>query len=148
MLLNIGDKAPAFSAKDQKGKTHRLADYKGEWLLIYFYPRDFTSGCTREACEFRNNFEQLKKKVNIVGVSAASQESHAKFAAKQDLPFTLLADKKRQIISAYGAKVGILTKRFSYLIDPEGSIAKIYRSVNPKIHAKQILKDLETFHSP
>ncbi|MCH7952165.1 peroxiredoxin [Patescibacteria group bacterium] len=146
--MSVGEKAPVFSAKDQKGKTHRLADYKGEWLLIYFYPRDFTSGCTREACEFRDNFEQLKKKVNIVGVSADSQESHAKFAAKHDLPFTLLADKKRQIISAYGAKVGIFTRRFSYLIGPEGRIAKIYRSVNPKIHAKQILKDLETFHSP
>lgn len=148
MQLNIGDKAPVFSAPDQNGKTRKLSNYKGKWLLLYFYPKDFTLGCTREACEFRDNFSELNKKVNIVGVSPDSQESHAKFAAKHDLPFTLLADTKRQIISAYGAKVGIFTRRFSYLINPEGRIAKIYRSVNPRIHAKQILKDLKSFHSP
>lgn len=147
MKIKVGDKAPSFKAKDQKGKTYKLSDYSGKWLLLYFYPKDFTSGCTTEACEFRDNFTKLKRMVKIVGVSADSVNSHAKFSTRHQLPFALLSDPKKKIISRYGAKAKISIRRFTYIIDPKRKIAKIYKSVNPKDHAQQILKDLQTLQS-
>ena len=143
MTLGEGDAAPSFSAVDQNGTITSLSQFKGKWLVLYFYPKDFTSGCTKEACGFRDNHEVLNKLAAVVGVSADSQESHAKFAAKLILPFTLLADEEKIISRSYGAQAVILTRRFTFLIDPNGKIAKIYRSVDPVTHARIILKDLK-----
>jgi thioredoxin-dependent peroxiredoxin len=143
MKIHIHDPAPTFSAVDQNGKMHRLADYRGRWLLLYFYPKDDTPGCTVEACQFRDNFSKLKEKLEIVGVSADNQDSHQKFASKYVLPFTLLADPEREIIEEYGADNVLLPKRTSFLINPEGKVIKIYPKVNPQTHAEEIIKDVE-----
>lgn len=142
-MLKVGDKAPDFDLKDSDNLHHRLSEYAGSWLLLYFYPKDFTSGCTTEACSLRDNFEKLKQKVQIVGISSDSTESHKKFSDKYSLPFTLLADPDRKTISDYGANGLIFAKRVSFLIDPEGVIEKVYDKVDPKTHANQILQDLK-----
>jgi len=152
MAIKLGAKAPGFNLPDQDGKMHDLKDYAGQWVLLYFYPKDDTPGCTIEACAIRDNFPKFKKmKAVVLGVSADPVKKHAKFAEKYDLPFTLLADEKRELIDAYGvwAKkkfmgreyMGIL--RNSYLINPEGKIAKIYEGVKPKDHAEEVLQDLK-----
>ncbi len=142
MTLKVNDQAPDFSAPDQDGKIHSLKEFAGKWILIYFYPKDFTSGCTTEACSLRDNFEKLSKLVTILGVSGDSVESHKKFAEKYELPYLLLADPERKMIAAYGANGLIFAKRTSFLIDPTGKIVKIYDHVDPQTHAGQILQDL------
>ena len=139
MKLNVGDNALNFNLPDSDGKMHKLTDYKGRWLLLYFYPKDFTPGCTTEACNFRDNFSKLKEKLEIVGVSGDSVESHTKFSKKYSLPFTILADPKKETIKEYGTDGLIFAKRTSFLINPEGKIKKIYEKVNPSIHAQEIL---------
>ena len=141
-MLTVGTKAPAFTAPDQDGKTHSLSDYAGKWVLLYFYPKDFTSGCTTEACTLRDNYEGFKKiEAVVLGVSTDSVESHAGFSKEHALPFTLLSDPEKRLVEAYEAR-GIMTKRISYLIDPAGQIAKAYDSVKPAEHAVQVLADL------
>lgn len=142
MKLNTGDRAPDFRAPDQEGKIHELDEYAGQWLLIYFYPKDDTPGCTTQACGLRDNFAMLQKLVRVVGVSADSIVSHKKFATKYHLPFTLLADPQKEIITAYGTDGLIFAKRTSFLINPEGKIAKVYEKVNPELHASEIISDL------
>lgn len=143
-------KAPQFELQDQDGKTHTLADYAGKWLLVYFYPRDDTPGCTKEACSFRDGFKMFADKgVQIIGISKDSVKSHKKFADKFNLNFPLLADESKETIKAFGAwtergfmgRPGIV--RNSYLINPEGEIVKEYIKVKPELHAAEILKDLE-----
>jgi peroxiredoxin Q/BCP len=152
MPLKIGDKAPGFSLPDQDGKAHAMKDYVGQWVLLYFYPKDDTPGCTIEACAMRDNLPKFRKmKAVVLGVSADPVKKHAKFAEKHKLPFTLLSDEKHELIEAYGvwAKkkfmgreyMGIL--RNSYLIDPQGKIAKTYEGVKPKDHAEEVLADLK-----
>lgn len=148
MALSIGDQAPSFAAPDQTGALRRLSEFHGKWLVLYFYPKDFTSGCTREACGFRDHYDTIKARAQLVGISSDSVESHAKFSARYNLQFPLLSDPQKKMISAYGAKTGILVRRFTYLISPEGTITTIYKSVNPKIHAAQILKDLDIYAHP
>jgi peroxiredoxin Q/BCP len=143
MKLTEGIQAPDFSAPDQNGQTHSLQDYSDKWLLLYFYPKDFTSGCTTEACSLRDNFGELQKLVNVVGVSTDSVDSHKKFANKYRLPFTLLADDDKKITKAYGTDGFIFNKRTSFLIGPDGIIRKIYEKVKPDQHAAEILKDLK-----
>jgi peroxiredoxin Q/BCP len=144
--------ASLFSLPDQDGKIHKLSDYKGKWVIVYFYPKDDTSGCTTEACNFRDSFHELQAKgVVILGISKDSIKSHKKFAEKNDLNFPLLSDETKEVIDAYHAwgkkkfmgktYEGIL--RTTYLINPAGEIVKVYENVNPTIHAKEILKDLE-----
>ena len=151
-MLKIGQKAPGFHLPDQAGKEHDLKDYAGKWVLLYFYPKDDTPGCTVEACTLRDNFPKFKKmKAVVLGVSADAVKKHAKFAEKYDLPFTLLSDEKKEMLGDYGvwAKkkfmgreyMGIL--RNSYLIDPQGKIAKIYEGVKPAQHAEEVLQDLK-----
>lgn len=141
-MLKVGTKAPHFFASDQTGKEHQLADYAGRWVLLYFYPRDNTPGCTAEACTLRDNYSQFTKAgVTILGVSADSVASHDKFAAKFQLPFTLLADSEKKLIKAYEADG--LFKRISYLINPAGEIIKAYEKVKPTEHAAEVLKDME-----
>ena len=154
MKLKIGDLAPTFSAPDQVGKMHTLKDQKGKWVLLYFYPKDDTPGCTVEACTIRDNWPAFKKiGIKVFGVSADSVKSHKKFEEKFELPFTLLADEDKKIITAYGVwqkkkfmgreYMGIV--RSSFLIDGKGKIAKIYESVKPKEHAEEVLGDVKLF---
>lgn len=151
MKLKTGDKAPAFSLPDAEGKDHKLADYAGKWVLLYFYPRDNTPGCTKEACAMRDSHPSFKKlKASVLGVSADSPKSHTKFRDKYDLNFTLLSDESKEMLKKYGVWgkkkfmgrefMGI--KRMSFLIDPKGKIAKIYEKVKPAEHADEVLKDL------
>ena len=150
-LLKVGDPAPAFTLPDQEGKEHSLSEYKGSWVLVYFYPRDDTPGCTTEACGLRDQFPKFGKlKAQVFGVSADSVASHKKFAQKFKLPFPLLADPEKKMIQAYGAwgekkfigKTYMGIHRMSFLIDPRGKIAKVYEKVKPELHAQEILADL------
>lgn len=154
MALKVGQKAPGFRLPDQDGKEHDLKDYSGQWILLYFYPKDDTPGCTIEACTLRDNFPKFKKlKVAVLGVSIDAVKKHAKFVEKYELPFTLLSDEKKELVEAYGvwAKKKFMgreymgTLRNSYLINPQGKIAKIYEGVKPGEHAEEVLKDLKTF---
>jgi peroxiredoxin Q/BCP len=143
MAILIGQPAPAWQARDQDGTLHSLDGYRGQWLLLYFYPKDETPGCTKEACAFRDAWADVQDKLRIFGVSADSQASHAEFALKHHLPFPLLADPDKTIINAYGANGLIMAKRVSFLIDPEGKIAKIYPQVKPEQHAAEVLADVQ-----
>lgn len=152
MKLKIGDKAPDFELPSQKGEMHSLKDAKGKWLLLYFYPRDNTPGCTKEACAIRDEFPKFGKLNAVVfGVSADSVKSHEKFAEKQNLPFTLLSDEGKKMLKAYGVwgKKKFMGREFmginrmSFLIDPKGKIAKIYEKVKPAEHAEEVLMDLK-----
>ena len=140
-------KAPDFSLPDQEGTIHSLADYKGKWLVVYFYPKDDTPGCTKEACSFRDNLEEIRKRgVVILGISKDTVESHKKFAKKFDLTFPILADPQRKTIEAYGAwgkkalsgKEYMGTLRNTYLVSPQGEIVKTYEKVDPATHVAQI----------
>lgn len=150
--LKVGIKAPDFELQDQDGVVHKLSDYKGQKVLIYFYPKDNTPGCTVEACNFRDNIKSLEKKnVKVFGVSKDSVKSHKKFEEKQGLNFTLLSDESTEMIQNYGAwrKKKFMgreytgTERMSYLIDENGKIEKIYEDVKPKEHTQEVLKDVK-----
>jgi peroxiredoxin Q/BCP len=145
-------KAIDFSLTDQNGKVHKLSSYRGSWVLLYFYPKDDTPGCTKEACGFRDSLNELKKhNLVVLGVSADSVTSHQKFAQKYNLNFPLLADEKKEVIKAYGAwgKKKFMGKEFegilrvSFLINPEGDIVKKYDKVKPEIHAGEVLEDIK-----
>ncbi len=151
MELNENNKAPDFSLEDQKGKLHQLSDYQGKDIVLYFYPKDDTSGCTTEACAFRDDYDEYKKAgVEIIGVSPDPQKSHEKFATKYDLPFTLLADTDHAVCEAYGVwgkkqmygkeYFGVL--RTTFLINKEGKILKIFKNVKPNGHSAQVLAAL------
>lgn len=151
-MITIGKPAPDFELPDQNGATHKLSDYRGQWVLLYFYPKDDTPGCTKEACSIRDYFPQFGKlKVKVLGVSVDSVLSHKKFVDKYKLPFTLLADVDKKVVNLYGAwreknflgKKYMGTVRTSFLIDSQGKIAKIYEKVKPEIHASEVIKDLE-----
>jgi len=151
MTLAVGDKAPAFAAQDQDGKMRALKDYSGKWLLLYFYPRDNTPGCTTEACAIRDNFATFEKfGAAVLGVSTDTADSHKKFGEKHRLPFSLLADPDKKIVQEYGAwgakkfmgKTYHGTHRTSFLIGPDGKIARIYEKVKPAHHAKEVLEDI------
>ncbi len=154
MKLKVGQKAPLFELKDQYNKTHKLKDYFGKWVLVYFYPKDDTPGCTVEACALRDNLPKFKKgQAVILGISADDEKSHAKFAEKFKLNFSLLADAKKATVKAYGVwgkkkfmgKEYLGINRTSFLINPKGKIAKIYEKVKPEIHAQEVLEDLKIF---
>ena len=144
-----GQMAPEFKLEDQHGKWHTLADHSGKWVVLYFYPKDFTPGCTKEVCTFRDDVIALKKAgADVLGVSLDDTKSHAEFAEKYHVPFPLLADNKQEAAKAYGvltSKMGMsYAKRETFLIDPEGKIAKHYRDVDPEKNSKQVLADLAT----
>jgi peroxiredoxin Q/BCP len=148
----VGSKAPAWTLLDQDGKEHSSADYKGQWIVLYFYPKDDTPGCTKEACSFRDNLPKFKKiQATVFGVSIDSPKKHAKFIEKFQLPFTLLSDEEKTVVDAYGlwAKKKFMgreymgTLRTSFIINPEGKIAKVYEGVKPEGHADQVLADLK-----
>lgn len=150
-MLKTGILAPDFTLPDQFGITRTLSAFRGKWVILYFYPKDDTPGCTKEACAFRDGFEQFQRAdVDILGVSVDSPKKHAKFAEKYDLPFTLLSDEEKKVVRLYkvwGKKkfMGreyMGTKRISYLIDPKGRIAKVYPDVKPNEHADEVLADV------
>jgi peroxiredoxin Q/BCP len=143
MAIVEGTVALDIELPDQEGKIHTLSQYRGKWLLLYFYPKDDTPGCIKEACGFRDAHPRSSSRLTVLGVSADSIESHQKFAAKYDLPFTLLSDPQRQVINLYGATPEGLGKRVSFLIDPEGVIRKIYTNIEAAGHAEQVLRDIK-----
>lgn len=147
-ILTEGDKAPAFELRDQYQKIHKLSDYTGKWVVLYFYPKDDTPGCTTEACNFRDDIFKLHElNAEVLGVSLDSEESHAKFAEKHGLPFSLLSDADAEVAEKYGCLTSIgplkFAKRHTFLINPNGDLKKIYRDVKPKSHAKEVIEDLK-----
>jgi|ERR1043166_1774749 peroxiredoxin Q/BCP len=151
LKLKEGDPAPAFTAPDQNGKVISLADYKGRHVILYFYPKDDTPGCTKEACAFRDTFADFARHNAVVlGVSIDSPKSHRKFVEKFKLPFTLLADEDKKIVQAYGVwgqktfmgRKYQGTHRVTFLIGPDGPIQRIWPKVKPEEHAREILQVL------
>lgn len=147
-IPKIGTYAPEFSLPDAKQRMHTLQDYAGKWLVLYFYPKNDTPGCTKEACAFRDDLFQIEKlNAKVVGISVDDTDSHAAFAKKYNLPFPLLSDKDGKVADSYGAlrNLGVIkiAKRYTYLIDPQGKIAKVYLSVDTSQHSQEIIDDLK-----
>lgn len=151
-MLEIGTQAPAFTLKDQDGNTVSLSDFAGKRVVVYFYPRDNTPGCTRQACAFAQNFDGFRSRdVVVIGISKDSVASHLKFAQKYELPFILLSDPELQAIQAYDVwqekklygKVGMGVVRTTYVIDPQGNIEKVMPKVKPDTNAADILAYLD-----
>jgi peroxiredoxin Q/BCP len=145
----VGQPAPAFKLQDQASQWHSLSDYKGQWVALYFYPKDDTPGCTTQACSFRDNVFAFKKEnAAILGISVDDVASHKAFAEKHGLPFTLLADPDKTVTRQYGVLktyMGVmeLARRDTFLIDPDGKIAKHYESVEPEGHSQVVLADIK-----
>ncbi len=149
-MLKEGDMAPDFRAKNQDGKEIKLSDFRGQKVVLYFYPKDDTPGCTKEACSFRDAFKLYTEKgIKVLGVSTDDEKSHQKFRTKYGLPFDLIADTDKSIVTTYGVYVekslygkkymGI--ERTTFLIDEEGKIKKIFRKVKPEGHAEEVLRE-------
>jgi thioredoxin-dependent peroxiredoxin len=142
-----GDRAPKFKLQDQTGTWHELKQYHGKWLVLYFYPKDDTPGCTTEACEFRDNMFAFRKADAIVlGVSVDDVDSHKKFSEKHSLPFPILADADKKVSKSYGVLIPVvgIAGRQTFIIDPKGRIAKHYAKVVAKGHSDAVLADLKT----
>jgi peroxiredoxin Q/BCP len=149
MVLSEGVKAPGFELQDSEGKLHKLSDYAGETIVVYFYPKDDTPGCTKEACSFRDSYADFKQAgVTIIGISPDKVESHKKFKEKYALPFTLLADPDHAVCEAYGAwglkksfgkeYEGVF--RTTFVIGPEGEIKRVFENVKPSDHSQEVLE--------
>ncbi len=147
MAIKVGDTAPDFTLPSQKGSPVSLRDLRGKAVVLYFYPKDDTPGCTTESCAFRDQYEVFKTSgAEVIGVSSDSPESHQKFAAKYQLPFTLLSDKGDQVRKQYGATAafGLFPGRVTYVIDPQGVVQYIFNSMfNSKGHVEESLKTLQ-----
>jgi len=146
----VGALAPDFVLPDQNGNLHQLSEWRGKWVVLYFYPKDDTPGCTEEACTFRDDLAQLSAlDAQVVGISVDTSASHKAFAEKYHLPFPLLADAKAEVATNYGALsdwlVMKVAKRYTFLINPQGKIAKAYLSVNTSRHSADIVNDLRQF---
>lgn len=150
--LKEGDKAPDFTGIDQNENTISLSDYKGKKLILFFYPKDNTPGCTAEACNLRDNFEDLKAKgYELLGVSPDSAKKHQNFIKKHDLPFPLLADTEKEVLNTYEVwgekqfmgKTYDGVHRTTFIIDEEGKIEKVFKKVKTKAHTEQILEEME-----
>ena len=150
--LQVGQAAPDFTLEDQHRQSHSLSDYRDQWIVLYFYPKNDTPGCTTEACSFRDNINALiAQQAVVLGVSVDNADSHKAFAEKYKLPFSLLSDPKAEVATRYEAVLNLglvkFAKRHSFIIDPSGRIAKIYRSVDPDEHVKQVMNDLKQLQS-
>jgi len=148
----VGELAPDFELPDQDGQLHSLEDYRDSWVVLYFYPKDETPGCTTEACEFRDNiFAYRKLNAQIIGVSLDDVDSHAKFAENHSLPFPLLADTQGVVADAYGVRTKMfgfdVAKRQTFIIDPQGKLVQHYEEVDPDDHSAEVLADLEKLSS-
>ena len=147
-MVELNQAAPGFLLNDAHGVAHKLEDYHGQWLIIYFYPKDNTPGCTKEACALRDDSEKFSSlNTKVIGISTDNSKSHLSFSQKQSLPYALLSDPDGKVSSAYSAlfKLGPVKfcKRHSFIIDPAGKIVKIYRSVSPSLHSQELLQDLQ-----
>ena len=147
-VAKVGQAAPDFNLPDQDGKQHKLADYSGKWLVLYFYPKDDTPGCTQEACAFRDDLHLLTALgAEVAGVSLDDSSSHATFAKKYHLPFPLLADTSSDVAARYGVLFNLglfkVAKRYTFLINPQGRISKVYDKVETSRHSKEIIDDLK-----
>jgi len=143
MTLSAGTPAPAFTAKDTHGNRVSLADYAGKTVILYFYPKDDTPGCTKQACGFRDHYADYQSKnIVVLGVSADDEASHQRFTEKYNLPFPLLADADRSIMQAYDVDGGNYAKRVTYIIDENGTISHVYDSVQTATHATDVLAEL------
>ncbi|MDC0964512.1 peroxiredoxin [Candidatus Pseudothioglobus singularis] len=145
--IKVGTKAPNFTLSDQNSIQHQLSDYEGSWVILYFYPKDGTPGCTTQACDFRDAVKRIiASKSNVFGVSLDSVESHKRFADKNNLPFSLLSDESGEVAEAYDSLNNFMSfksaKRNTFIIDPDGKVAKIYLSVKPSNHSQMVLNDL------
>ena len=149
--LKVGQKAPAFTLPDENGSAVSLASLKGKKVVLYFYPKDHTPGCTQEACDFRDNFARLKSKgVLVFGISKDNAKAHTSFKAKHDLPFSLLTDETGKMLESYGAwgEKSMYGKKFmgiirsTVIVDEEGKVLKTYPKVSVKGHVEQILEDI------
>ncbi len=147
-MLSVGSKAPEFTLRDQAGNPRSLSDFAGRWIVLYFYPKDNTPGCTRQACAFASAYDAFRQKnIAVIGISKDSSASHARFAEKYALPFTLLSDPDLSAISPYGVwqekklygKVSMGVVRTTFVIDPAGNIVKIMPKVKPDTNAAEIL---------
>ncbi len=142
--LSNGDAVPDFMLHDQDEEQHRLSDYRGQWIVVYFYPKDDTPGCTAEACGLRDNYSKFEKnEVIVLGISYDSPKSHKAFQEKHALPFTLLSDVEKNVSELFGAKGMMFPRRKTFLIDPEGIVRKIYEEVDVTTHATDILMELD-----
>lgn len=148
--LQPGQQAPDFRLPDQQGRIHALADFRGKWLALYFYPKDDTPGCTRQACAFRDDLDKLRTlDAEVIGVSVDTVQSHAGFASKFDLPFPLLADATGETVARYQSLVNLgvvkFARRNTFLIDPAGRIVKVYASASARHNASEVINDLQQF---
>jgi peroxiredoxin Q/BCP len=143
--VTVGQPAPDFTGKDQDGKTVHLADLKGKPVVVYFYPKDETPGCTKEACSFRDAWTNLQKKgVQIIGISTDTEQSHKAFATHHKLPFTLVSDPKGEIAAKYGVPISEgYVARQSFVVAPDGKVKKVYRKVDVTVHAAEIAADVQ-----
>ena len=146
----VGDPAPGFRLQDQAGKWHALSDYKGQWVVLYFYPKDNTPGCTTQACELRDNIFAFRElNAAVLGVSVDDVASHKAFAEEHGLPFPILADADKKVATAYGVLTKFmgmmeLARRDTFIIDPQGKIARHYMKVDPKGHSGMVLAELKS----
>ncbi|TSC75415.1 MAG: peroxiredoxin Q/BCP [Parcubacteria group bacterium Gr01-1014_33] len=154
MKPKVGQLAPDFSLPDQDGIMHSLSEYRGKWVLLYFYPKDDTPGCTKEACAIRDSFPSFRKnKIAVLGVSVDPIKRHKAFQEKYNLPFALLSDEHKTVVKKYGVwtekkfmgRVYMGTLRNSFLIDPKGKITKIYETIKPETHAGEVLANARKF---
>jgi peroxiredoxin Q/BCP len=150
-MVKVGKKAPDFSLADQNGIKHKLSDYQGKPVVLYFYPKDDTPGCTKEACSFRDSYAEFREAgIEVIGISVDDEESHEKFREKYNLPFTLLADTEQKVVEDYGVWVEKNnygkkywgTARMTFLIDKDGRIIHIFEKVKPEDHAQEVLEKL------
>ncbi|MEJ6735832.1 MAG: thioredoxin-dependent thiol peroxidase [Flavobacteriales bacterium] len=151
--LNIGDQAPELDIKDQNGKMHKMADYQGKKVILYFYPKDMTPGCTTQSCDLRDNYESLKADgFEVIGVSADDETKHQKFIEKHTLPFNLLADVDKDLLNRYGVwgekkfmgRIYDGIHRTTFIINEKGMIESIIKKVKTKIHTEQIRAELNS----
>jgi len=145
--LQPGDPAPTFELPDQAGRVHRLEDYRGDWLVLFFYPRDDTRDCTTEACEFQRYHDLfLLTNIKLLGISTDPVDRHAAFRHRHDLRFPLLSDRGGRVAHRYGSRLNLgllqLARRHSFIIDPQGRIARIYRNVDARQHAAEVVREL------
>lgn len=151
-LPKVGAAAPDFDLPDQNGERHTLKEYAGKWLVLYFYPKDDTPGCTQEACAFRDDLHKLTALgAQVVGISVDDSESHAEFAKKYHLPFPLLADSSADVAARYGALMNLglfkVARRYTFLIDPQGKVAKVYLKVETSRHSTEIIEELKKINT-
>jgi peroxiredoxin Q/BCP len=151
-VLTIDTPAPTFELNDQSGVSHTINDYAGKWIVLYFYPKNDTPGCTTQACAFRDEYKVISAlNTQVLGVSIDNQDSHAAFAEKYSLPFPLLADTDGVVARSYGALASLgpikFAKRHTIIISPEGLVKKVYRSVNVSRHSKNVIADLKAFRA-